>query len=312
MPKNETVETIEDVFDEIEGMSDEEIRKSEAKAEAKPADGDASGDATEDRLTAEEAKALMDDTNDETEVKDPGPGDQATGGTTQPDLTSKVSELEAELKKERQRTASWDGRIKAANEKAAKLEADNEQLRAEIEQLKTSGSADSANSEAEVMATFKETFPELVEVLDIYQRKIDSAVKSIPAKATPKEEPAAKEPEEDTSNVDNQKHFDEILAVHPDLNEAVHTGVLQTWINRQDDFIRPHLQNVYNGGTSQQVIKLMANFKKKSGWTSQLDTGKDKRDKLKSMIATDGESPGPKTEGPDKNDFAGAAKEAGL
>ena len=312
MPKNETVETIEDVFDEIEGMSDEEIRKSEAKAEAKPADGDASGDATEDRLTAEEAKALMDDTNDETEVKDPGPGDQATGGTTQPDLTSKVSELEAELKKERQRTASWDGRIKAANEKAAKLEADNEQLRAEIEQLKTSGSADSANSEAEVMATFKETFPELVEVLDIYQRKIDSAVKSIPAKATPKEEPAAKEPEEDTSNVDNQKHFDEILAVHPDLNEAVHTGVLQTWINRQDDFIRPHLQNVYNGGTSQQVIKLMANFKKKSGWTSQLDTGKDKRNKLKSMIATDGESPGPKTEGPDKNDFAGAAKEAGL
>ena len=312
MPKNETVETIEDVFDEIEGMSDEEIRKSEAKAEAKPADGDASGDATEDRLTAEEAKALMDDANDEMEGKDSGPVDPDTGGTVQPDLTSKVSNLEAELKKERQRTASWDGRIKAANEKAAKLEADNEQLKAEIEQLKTSDSSEQATSEAQVMSNFKETFPELVEILDIYQKRVDSAVKSIPAKETPKEETPAEETEKKDTSVDDSKHFNEILDVHPDLTEAVNTGVLQTWINRQDDFIRPHLQDVYNGGTSQQVIKLMTNFKKKSGWASQLDTGKGKRDKLRSMIATDGESPGPKTDGPDRNDYAGAAKEAGL
>ena len=264
------------------------------------------------KLTEAEAKAMLEDSTNEKDETIPGPA-PATGGTAQPDLTSRVTELEAELKKERQRTASWDGRIKASNEKAKQLTAENEQLKTEIEQLKSGKADESSNSEAEVMENFKETFPELVEVLDIYQRKIDSAVKSIPAKETAKETPAAAaEPETTDTTVDDSKHFNEILDVHPDLSEAVKTGVLQTWINKQDEFIRPHLQNVYDGGTSKQVISLMTNFKKKSGWTSQLDTGNGKQDKLNSMLATDSESAGPKTEGPDKTDYAGAAKEAGL
>jgi len=313
MPKNDKIETMEDVFDEISEMSDEDVQKLEAEAATKKKDDGESGDSKEDRLTEEEAKAMLSDTTDETDGDAPGPDATATGGSVQPDLASKVSELEAELKKERQRTASWDGRIKSANEKAAKLEAENEQLKAEIEQLKFSKTNDSDKSEAEVMANFKETFPELVEVLDIYQRKIDSAVKSIPAKETPKEKPVAEPGHVAAANtVDDSTHFDEILAVHPDLNEAVGTGVLQTWINKQDTFIRPHLQQVYESGTAKQVITLMTNFKKKSGWRSQLDAGNGSQDKLKSMLATDGESPGPKTTGPDKQDYAGAAKEAGL
>lgn len=313
MPKNDTVETMEDVFDEISEMSDEDVQKAEAEAATKKKDDETSGDVTKDRLTEEEAKAMLSDSTDEKDEQTTGPDETATSGTAQPDLASKVSELEAELKKERQRTASWDGRIKSANEKAARLEADNDQLKAEIEQLKSNKPSETDQSEAAVMENFRETFPELVEVLDIYQKKIDSAVKSIPAKETPKEKPAVEDkPVVADTSVEDSKHFDEILAVHPDLNEAVSTGVLQTWINKQDDFIRTHLQKVYESGTSKQVISLMTNFKTKSGWRSQLDTGDGKQDKLKSMLATDGESPGPKAGAPDKDDFAGAAKEAGL
>lgn len=313
MPENENVETMEDVFDEIGDLSDEEIQKKTAEESKLKKDDETSGDVNEDRMTEDEAKAMMEDTNDGEGEATPSPATPATGGTAQPDLEAKVSELEAELKKERQRTGSWDGRIKAANDKVKNLEAENAQLKEDLEKSKTAVTDESANSEAEVMKNFQETFPELVEVLDIYKKNIDKKYGNVtPAKVEPEVETKPEPKPTEESDVDTSKHFDEIQKVHPDLSEAVSTGVLQTWINKQDDFIKPHLQSVYDGGTSKQVISLMTNFKTKSGWTSQLDTGKDKDTKLRSMLETEGESPGPKTDGPDKDDFAGTAKEIGL
>jgi hypothetical protein len=104
---------------------------------------------------------------------------------------------------------------------------------------------------------------------------------------------------------------------HPDLDEMVNTGVLRTWINQQADYMRPHLDLIYQSGTTDQVIDMVKRFKEASGWKSQLDTqGADKRTaqqkKLDSLKEVNSESGGAPPEGPDKNDYDGAAKEAGL
>jgi hypothetical protein len=93
----------------------------------------------------------------------------------------------------------------------------------------------------------------------------------------------------------------------------VKTGVLLTWINSQSEYIRSHLEAIYNKGSAEDVIKMATEFKRTTGWKSSVtQEDETKQDKLKSMLEAEGNSPGPKTDGPDKEDFAAAAKEVGL
>jgi len=304
---------LDDVFNDIMEKSDEELADEAAKAKAKET-AEESGDSTQEQATDEEAKKAAEAdliksvTGQEPGSEDPKP---ATAGIDGKDLQSRVDELEAELKKEHQRTSSWDGRIKAANSRVKELEVENQSLKDQLAAKANSTPSEDGSSDQEIMDTFKKTFPEFVEVLDIYQKKMDNLASKIPAKADPEPESASTEPEAtDAKPVDNT-HMTTIRSKHPDLDEMVGTGVLLTWINQQPDYVRDHLHNVYENGNSTQVINLCNAFKEKSGWKSQLATGDStKEDKLKSMMEAEGESPGPKTDGPDKNDFKAAAKEA--
>jgi hypothetical protein len=306
----------DDAINDIMDKTDEEIQEIEsARAQESDGTGESKKDQTSEPVTEPDPTADPQNSPDQS-------SDQTLSGTgAESDnsaLHAEIEELKAELKKERQRTSSWDGRIRAANDKVKLLEAENAKL---TEQLTTKADAEANEqdqTDQEVMETFKATFPELVQVVDILEKKIKATTpaKSIPEpEATPdttEQEPA---PEVDKANSGSKsEHYVRTRKAHPDLDEAVNSGVLLTWLNKQPDYIRPYLESVYYGtngnGSSQQVIDLVTEFKNKSGWQSTISTDTAKNDKLKSMLESEGSSAGAKTDGPDKNDFNAAAKEA--
>jgi len=314
---HEEVNEFDEVFNEIVDKTDEELAEEAVKEAQKKAD-EASGDAQKDQST--------DSDTDTTPKEDPIPadGDQKKDPDTTPEDTSiyqdRIAELEAQLSKETQRTASWDGRIKAANKKVKELEAENKQLRDKLLEDTDSDSSGDDQSDEEVMATFRKTFPELVEVIDIMQKKIDAKASSptpTPAKDTTKDADQDLDTTEDEYKKEadrlHKEHIARIKKEHGDLDELIKSGALMTWINEQPDFIRPHLTNIYQSGSSDQIIKMIREFKTKSNWKSQSQRqSNSKQDKLNSMREAGGDSQGPTDNAPDPNDYAGAAKEAGL
>ena len=307
----------EDAFDNILEDSDED--KSEKGEEAKEVDktaGEATGDAAKDQEKEATPKS------DYSFSKDPLPegDDQATGTkpkesdtpTPTDDWQKKALAIQAELDKEKQKTASWDGRIKAANEKTKVLESQVATLLSERKEKATAKTAAQDLSDKEKIELFKENFPELGDFADIIERRLDTATKveEVPAKVEP-EKPQA--PAEVTSENKELDHFAAIRKDHPELEELVKTGVLETWINQQPDFMRPHLQSIYDNGSSGNIINMITEFKNQTSWQSNVTVhDKTKQDKLNSMREAEGDSPGPKSEGPDKYDFQATAKEIGL
>ena len=309
----------DEVFNDIVDKSDEDLQAEADKA--KETDEDSGESKKDQSADAVGGKPVEDPIKPAS--SDPNPESDTEAGLTQDDWKVKAEKFEADLQKERQRTSSWDGRIKAANKKAKELEAEVKMLRAKLDE-KDSGPSEEEQSDQEVMDKFKETFPELVEVIDIMQRKID-------AKASPAKDPGQSDTTDDDldpesansdDNVDDTNvavcDMNEVRKIHRDVDEAVSSGKIVTWINSQPDYIRPSLENVYYGangyGSTQQVIDLVNNFKTQTGWTSDLLKTEDtKADKLNSMMESEGGSGGPvdKT-GPDKSDYDAAAKDAGF
>lgn len=298
----------EDAFNE-----DEDSREQKPDVVDQQDTDEASGDAPKDQEPEDPTKQK------EEVVEDPIKSgiDQNEPDTDTTDWKSKADELEAELKKERQRTSSWDGRIKAANQKVKDLEAEVKDLRAKLDDKHVKEQETEDMSDKEKMDMFREAFPELTDVVDILEKKINKiAPKETPAKVEP--EPVTPDPEPTDENSDEPSdHYRQVTKAHPELDEMVRTGVLLTWINKQPDYISGHLADIYYGknnqGSSKQVIDMISEFKTKSGWKSQTARKtKDKDNKLQAMLETDKANPGTPTDGPDKNDFAGTAKSIGL
>jgi len=322
-------ETVDDILAMDPEKSDEEIiaaldakRSGEKKSEAGTAIKD-SADKPADAIDETVASELLKDgqevtdgvSNDNTDPEPSVTIPTVDPNDTSVDWKSRSAVLETELAKERQKTSSWNGRISAANKRVKDLEDEIVTLKKFNENFVKNNSAKpvadpTTDSDNEVLERLSNDFPELSDVIGVLVKRIDGIQKTDKdVKAGPAQKPEV--------NPLTKEHMNSIRAVHPDLGEMVRTGVLQTWINRQPDYIRPTLQDIYDTGHSGQVIKMCTEFKNKSGWKSQLDTA-DKRsddkksDKLKSLLEVNSSSGGAPAGEPDRNDYAGAAKEAGL
>lgn len=306
----------DDAIADIMDKSDEEIQVAE-DARAKEADGTGESKGDQSANAGEIKPDPEAQSGSATDIV-PDSTQSTTSASDVAALQAEIVQLKSDLQKEQQKTSSWDGRIRAANDKVKSLEAENTRLTEQLSTKVAKEDNEQDQTDQEVMDTFKKTFPELVQVVDILEKKI---VKTAPAKSeikpevkpdTAKEVPAAGDTK---SSTDNGEHYTSTRKAHPDLDEAVGSGVLLTWINKQPDYIRPYLESVYYGkngnGSAQQVIDMTTEFKNKSGWKSQI-SGDDpaKTDKLNSMLESEGTSTGAKTDGPDKNDWGGAVKEA--
>jgi hypothetical protein len=227
-------------------------------------------------------------------------------------LKVQLEEAKTKASKAEQKMSSWEGRIKAANKRVKELEA----------KLETDdGRSASNDSDQEKIDKFRKDFPEFGDVLDVMDKRYKVNTKDketydpdAPLDPVVEDKPVAQTDNDAyKGNREPTDHFKAIVAVHPDIDELTSSKVLVTWIRKQPDYIRPHLEKVYTKGSSDEVVKMVTEFKSQTGWKSQTETAVDpKQKKLQAMKQTDGsESPGPKNvNGPDKNDFEGAAKEA--
>jgi hypothetical protein len=305
----------EDAFEDILGKTDEEIEKSlqeaKDKEEAEREAGSANKDVRNDTDDPESNYSFSDNSEG---IAQPKP---AASKTAETDWQAEADRLKADLDKEKQRTASWDGRIKAANDKTKALEEQVATLIADKTETIDAKTAAQTLSDQEKIDLFKENFPELGDVTEILQRRIDDGIKKVtPAKVEPKIEPAVA----DTGSVEDHAtgkvstpHYNAIAKAHPDIDEIVNTGVLTTWVNNQEDYNRKHFESIMAKGSADDVIGMATEFKRVTGWKSQITPNKTtKQDKLDSMRETNSQSGGPKSEGPDKMDFYGTAKEIGL
>lgn len=314
----------ETIFRDGEDKTDEEINKELDEKFGKRSDED-SGESTRDH---DESTANTDDPTkvkdpDEDPIVDPSDQSQSQGISTDTDedgekgcdkctaLMVQLDEANVKASKAEQKMKSWEGRIKAANTRVKELEA----------QLETSSTSNTDDSDQDKIDKFRKDFPEFGDVLDVMDKRYKANAPSKDKDTYDPDAPidadvkpvAQSDNKPNASNSEPTDHFKAIVEVHPDIDELTSSKVLVTWIRKQPDYIRPHLEKVYNKGSADEVIKMVAEFKNQTGWKSQLENAVDPKEaKLLAMRQADGsESPGPKdTNGPDKNDFDGAAKEA--
>lgn len=316
--KEEYAEALDAVFDG--DKSDDEINKElDDKLGKRPDEaGDATGDSADE--PGNEAGTEDDKIKDPSD-QDPGQGlkNSDTTDDGESDCTEctamklKLKEAEDRAEKAEQKMSSWNGRIKAANARVKELEG----------QLSDKGPSADELSDQEKIDQFVKDFPEFSDVVDVMDNRYKTKAKAKDSSTYDPDAPldgddddatAAKAKTDTTSKakVEPTDHYKEIVAQHPDIDELERSGVLITWIRKQPDYIRPHLDKVLTTGTSNEVNNMVTEFKTQTGWKSQLETDADpKKRKLQAMLNADGsESPGPKAGGPDKNDYKGAAEEA--
>ena len=69
-------------------------------------------------------------------------------------------------------------------------------------------------------------------------------------------------------------HVSAVLAAHPDAGSIAQSVELDNWIKAQPSFLQPAMRQVQEGGTTEQVIELISNFKAATGATQAAAPGR--------------------------------------
>ena len=68
-------------------------------------------------------------------------------------------------------------------------------------------------------------------------------------------------------------HVSAVLAAHPDAGSIAQSVELDNWIKAQPSYLQPAMRQVQEGGTTEQVIELISNFKAATGATQTAAPG---------------------------------------
>ena len=68
-------------------------------------------------------------------------------------------------------------------------------------------------------------------------------------------------------------HVSAVLAAHPDAGSIAQSVELDNWIKAQPSYLQPAMRQVQEGGTTEQVIELISNFKAATGATQTAAQG---------------------------------------
>lgn len=68
-------------------------------------------------------------------------------------------------------------------------------------------------------------------------------------------------------------HVSAVLAAHPDAGSIAQSVELDNWIKAQPSYLQPAMRQVQEGGTTEQVIELISNFKAATGATQAAAPG---------------------------------------
>ena len=160
--------------------------------------------------------------------------------------------------KEKHRTSSWDGRLRAKDRENEELKAQLVTLQRQVESAVSSGSKQDVETTDESVKSFLTEFPELATPI---RKMIEEAVSGTRAALESRVEREVLPLQTTVQETIRERHFNAINSAHSDFEEIVKTGELKSWIDKQPSFIRTAYDNVYNGGTATEVIDLLDQYK---------------------------------------------------
>jgi hypothetical protein len=298
----------QDEFDSAfdEAMDDDDPTKKVDAIDAETEELEAAEKEEAERTAKEAELAQQDDTTLFNNIPD-GDG-QANDGKEQETPEQVIARMEAELAAERQRNSSWEGRIKAANQRADKAEAGTGKSTTD------KGKEEALPNEEDdlILEEFIEEFPSLEKPMKILATKI---AREIVEGQMDTINPTLARVQEtvETSAID--EHLGKITQAHSDWRQIHTSGALSTWISKQPNFMQPGLNKVVEDGSAEDIIELFTAYKKASGQLkTSTDSGSRKtpEQKLKELEAVRHQSSGPPKDKKKvaKDDFDSAWNEA--
>ena len=242
----------------------------------------------EEEKKAKEAKLAQQDDTDLFANVPAGDGLDNEGGE-QETSEQHIARIEADLAAEKQRNSSWEGRIKAANQRADKAEAG-----AGKSTTDKGGKEALPNEEDDlILEEFIEEFPSLEKPMKILATKIArELVESQMSTITP----TLTQVQETVESNAIDEHLGKITQAHSDWRQIHKSGALKTWISKQPNFMQPGLNKVVENGSAEDIIELFTAYKKGTGQLkTSTDSGSRKtpEQKLKELEAVRHQSSGP-------------------
>ena len=170
--------------------------------------------------------------------------------------------------KEVQRTRSWEGRIRAANERASQAEAKAHQLMVDVSELEKRGKTPSelpsisASDDPDIKQFFLD-YPELVKPFEkLVVTKGAEIARQVVDERLKEYDPKIKNIEERVNVTVTATHFDLIQDAHADWQSMMDDGEVTRWIEAQPSFSRGNLNRIVTHGTADEAIELLSEVKK--------------------------------------------------
>lgn len=264
----------------------------------------------QDDTESKSSTSTTDTTTDTTGENTNAPDKDSTGGD--PDFKSLYEQ-------EKQRTSSWEGRIKAANRRA-------EQLQQELDAAKKStsnqdkdtalpGSDDADLKKDEDLAAFFNDYPELEKpFLKLVEKKSLAVARKIFDEKFAEIEPRLTNVTTRLDETDAERHFKAIREKHSDFENLVTDGTMEQWIDKQPTLLQKRYREVAQNGTANEVIELFDLIKgttKTAPTSTTTSVGQSSRaQRMADAEAVVGSHTKPGSGKPDPNDFDAAFSDA--
>ena len=224
-----------------------------------------------------------------------------------------IEEMKAEQEAQAQKMRSWEGRLKAADKRAAEAEQKLKDAKATGQSTDSDSNASLDEDDAELGKFFKE-YPDLEGPMKkvaeklatkIFNEKIGDKIETLETNQIAVQETA----QEDLDRV----HMEKINAAHSDWETIFDSGALKTWIERQPGYLQPRLNEIIKKGSAQEVIDMFDSYKRAAGkgketTTNSTEADLKKKEKAAALEAIPASSAGPKKGETKitKDDFDGA------
>lgn len=214
------------------------------------------------------------------------------------------------LEKEQQRNRSWEGRI-------AKSEKRSKELQEKLDAMEVKSAPTTTESLVDVedpliQGFIKEMGDDFIKPLDAYIKKtINEAIKPFSEKV-----PVIEQQVSSFAETKAKDHYSTILASHSDVAEILEKGELEEYVNGLPYSDAVEKKKIIAGGSTQQVIGLLDEFKEKTGKvkSAKVETEtvitKPSKEKITAATAVKGGSYTIPKGKPNADDFNGAFAEA--
>lgn len=183
-----------------------------------------------------------------------------------------------ELEQSRNEAKAAKEELVLVRQQIAQLEQERADIQAARDEKAAAGKDTSAEDEA--LKAFDEDYPTISQSVDTkIDRRLSARDAEVAAlKSELAELKAALQPIHEKARVsDEEAHFAAIAAAHEDAQDLIESGKLNDWVKQLPTYIRPAAIAVMEKGTAQDVIDLMADYKRAHPQAGQVSAAEKAR-----------------------------------